>query len=172
MKKLVIIVAIIFCALISKAQIGVFEFTSVDSTKLTKSECFTVCKTWVINNFKTNAALQMEDKDAGLIIVKGNMSTWIQSGISKCEYVVDFKLTVQIKDYKVKVVLSDFWNTYSYCGGKSNSYVGGSLSDEKSDCLMTKKMWADIKMQSETKVKEPLESIKTDIKNGKKSDNW
>jgi hypothetical protein len=170
MKKLLIAVVFAFLALNINAQ--TFEFTSIDSTKLTKSECFTVCKTWVINNFKTNAALQMEDKDAGLIIVKGNLSTWIQSGLSKCEYVIDFKLTIQIKDYKTKVTLSDFWNTYSYCGGKSNSYVGGSLNDEKSDCLMTKKMWADIKTQSETKAKELLESIKTDIKNGKKSDNW
>lgn len=177
MKKLYLIIISILLCISVKSQTN-FEFTSIDSTKLTKSECFTICETWVANNFKN---VSQSNRDGGIIIINTNMNI-IYSIVSytDCKILINYKFTVQIKDYKIKITVSNFENpsynkTFGLSGHDKTFPGGGAFENEKPQCgwqFMPKSDWNNIKQQSLNTSKNKIENLKQTIKNGNTINNW
>jgi len=138
------------------------ELVTVDSS-LTQNDLYTRAREWFALNFKSaNNVIQMDDKNAGIIIGKGNMS--VTGGKYLADGKIDFTLKIQVKDGRFKYWFTDFVHS-SYKAG----YSGGHLENEKPICgnlFMLKKGWIQVKEIADTEVKSMTASIKAAL--GKK----
>lgn len=167
MKK--ILLALFVLPIIGYSQVDstAFQFTKIDSVKGSKAYLFVNAKSWLASTFNSSkAVIEMEDKDAGVIIGHGtfvkreNSAFGNQVGLS----LISFSIKINLKDNKYRCILSNFNHKYVQTASTFNpnqSYAmnnltssltsnesGGSLDDEKPDCggmFMTRKQWQKIK---------------------------
>lgn len=159
MKKIFIVLAVLI-PVIAKAQSpNNFEFTFVDSVDLPKDDIYIRARSWVATTFKSSQhVIQMEDKDAGRIICKGNFPHPAKNvfGNTLCFEAIHFTLTIDVKDGRYRTVYNDMHHTgCNYPGGALPTGSGGSLSNEKPGCgtlLKTRKQWKDIQKDAVTQV--------------------
>lgn len=138
------------------------EFTglvTVDTT-LTKNELYSKTKEWFAKSFKSaNDVIQMDDKEAGIIIGKGNFSDRKSCGI------INFTLKVQVKDGRYKYWFSNFKHEEVQKG-----WSGGLLENEKPDCgyfFMAKRVWIKyIPAIVNQNVKLMIQSLKKSLSKG------
>lgn len=97
---------------ILKAQDSPLEFSEVINAEgKTVAQIYPIVKSWIAISFKSaNSVIQMDDKDNGMIICKGNFSYRAPGGSTyRCiDGAVDFTLKIQIRDGRYKVTLNDF----------------------------------------------------------------
>lgn len=184
MKKLLLILIVFFnLSAISQTDNSKFEFSLIDSTQGSKAELYTYAKSWLANTFvSSKSVIDMEDKEAGRIIGKGMFTKRVNSpfGNKVGMDVIYFTITIDVKDNKYRIKLSDFNHKYlqqarsdltiSDSGNFDKSRQGGDLSDDKPDCgglIMTKKQWSKIKDYSEEESLSLLDSIKKAMQEGK-----
>lgn len=88
---------------------GDYHFTEVVSTDgISSNDLFANAITWVSKLFSNpKSVIQLQDKDAGLLVIKGISS---QDSIST----TSFKLTIQVKDGRYKYDLSDIITAYDF----------------------------------------------------------
>jgi len=138
------------------------ELVTVDST-MTQDELYTKAREWMALNFKSaNSVIQMDDKNAGIIIGKGNIP--VTGGKYLADGKIDFTLKIQVKNGRFKYWFTDFVHA-SYKEG----YSGGHLENDKPACgnfFMLKKGWTQVKEITDTDVKSMIISIKSAL--GKK----
>lgn len=108
-----------------------YGFTTVDSSKENKDELYLKAKSWLAKTFvSANSVIQLDDKEAGKIIGKGAMLYDDGSDYYKVHHTVRYTLTVNVKNNKYRLVLSDFINEGYANNDKINGY-GLLLDDEK-----------------------------------------
>lgn len=79
-----------------------------------KDKLYSLSKQFLIQAFKdSKEVIQLDDKEGGIIIAKGNFSYQQSNAKFPCgrlsgKGIVEFTLKIQIKDGKIKVTLSDF----------------------------------------------------------------
>jgi len=96
---------------------GVVEVSSVN-----KADLYVRALSWVAMAYKSaNSVIQMQDKEAGQIIVKGVINA---SGMGDYTGVVRHTLSIYIKDGKYKYVLTNFTHD---AAGASGVVSGGAL---------------------------------------------
>ncbi len=91
------------------------EVVQLDSS-VTKSQIYTTAREWIATTFKSaKNVIQMDDKESGKIIAKGNlqlvgivMHSLLRNGNSQCMGHMNFTLSIQAKDGRYKYILTDF----------------------------------------------------------------
>lgn len=118
----------------------------------TKADLYARAHDWVARSYRSaNDVLQLQDKDAGHLIVKG--FTRVASKGSDFG-LVRHTLTIYVKDGRYKYTITDLIHED---GGSPNIYSAGPLEQEKGRFFIinisTGQTWADIKGQANHQVR-------------------
>lgn len=117
MKKILFLLLVFSCKSFSQElprdSTGIIMFSKIiPADSVSKQDLFIRCREWVTDHFKSaKDVIQYEDKDAGKIVCKGNMDfvTYDIFGLeSNATAWIDFKLSIDVKDNKVRCRMSDF----------------------------------------------------------------
>ena len=144
------------------------EIVFVDST-VSQVELYIIAREWITMNFKSAlAVIQMEDKEAGILIGKGNLNIEVTMYLTNS--VVNFTFKIQVKNGKYRYWLTDFVHVSNQQG-----FSGGSLEDDKPDCgtfNMMKKGWEQVKEQTDAKIKLLIVDLKREMTQKTNNNNW
>jgi len=136
------------------------EVINLDST-FKQSNLFYNANEWIAENFRSaKDVIQMSDKDAGIIIIKGSIPLRVTAFLTDGS--ISFTLKIQVKNGKYKYTFSNYYHT-SY---KGDEYSGGSLDNEQQNCIglyMMKKGWTQIKEQADEYTKLMINSLKQNM---------
>jgi len=146
--------------------------TKIDSVNA--PDLYQRARAFMALTFKSaNSVIQMDDKEAGIIIGKGNYDG-IVSGIGKPQVYgpVNFTVTINIKDGRYKLTITDFYNDYAAMKG----YIPfGSFDfvDCKHKALVNYKKYYD---EIRSKIPEFCNNFRTSLfqamKSPAKKDDW
>lgn len=142
------------------------DLVLVDSS-LTKEKLYLKAKEWFAQSFRSaNDVIQMDDKEAGIIVGKGLFSTRYTIGN------IHFTMKVQVKDGRYKYWISNFRHEEL-----THNWSGGFLENEKPDCgyfLIAKKAWVEyIPNAVVEKTILMIQGLKTSLSlDVDKKDNW
>lgn len=146
---------------VSGEPIQFTKILKVDSTK-TKDDLYSNGLEWFATNYKNSKyVLQMQDKDAGLILGKATISVLMGTRV---EY-VDYTIKMAFKNGRIKYDLSDFTNN-SYGLIKDGEVVKANWMIKG----MVKKQYAMIKKKSAEEVYMIASSIESSFSQKKKED--
>jgi hypothetical protein len=143
----------------SAAELGAYPIDSdthlityqgvIEAPGVSKAVLYTRANAWVAKTYRSaNDVIQMQDKDAGQLILKG-LSRVTSRGANAG--VVRHTLTIYVKDGRYKYVLTDFTHDAS---AAPNVASGGPLEQAEANLfgfggLGSKKTWADVKSQAD-----------------------
>lgn len=111
-----------FDTIFPRTENGIEYVKIIEADSLKKGEIILRLKQWAINNFQyQKAALQSEDLEAGYFLYQGTMLNtynmpkgWgyglLSSQIYTTTYETKFTISIYVKDYKFKVVVSSITN--------------------------------------------------------------
>jgi hypothetical protein len=123
----------------------------VEVPGVSKADLYTRAHGWVATAYRSaNTVIQMQDKEAGQLVVKGLTRVTLRSlGLNADAGAVRHTLTIYVKDGRYKYVLTDLTHDGA---GVPNIYAAGPLEREEGKIYSlgsaTKKQWADIKRQA------------------------
>lgn len=144
------------------------ELVKVDSM-ISQNDLYLKAKEWMARTFNSaKEVIQMDDKDAGIIIGKGNFLEG-----KACR--INFTLKIQVKNGRFKYWFSDF----SHDCNPLSQYNGGRLENDKPDCgyfMMAKREWKQmIPDVTEANIGLMILDLKSSLSNtsiGNLKDNW
>ena len=174
MKKAFLNIPFLLFGSILYAQTERVEFKVIDSLNLPKQELYVRARSFIAYSFKNSKnVIQMDDKEAGKIICKGSM-TPSSKGTFGITYQnnVDFTLTVDLKDGKYRVVITDLYHSGL---GPQKEYAGGAIENEKPACgtfFIPKKDWDKMKEVIKKEASDYLESFKVAMNKEVKKDDF
>lgn len=173
----IIIALILFlCPNITKAQGTPLEFSEViNADGKTVAQIYPIVKSWIAISFKSaNSVIQMDDKESGVFICKGNFSYRAPGGFTYryIDGIVEFMLKVQIRDGRFKVTLSDFAHKSldSMC---ASTWSFGLITDRekyKESGLQDnryKKTWPDLQLKCKETSLNTFQGLKDAISGAK-----
>ena len=159
-----------------------------------KDKLYSLSKLFVVQAFKdSKEVIQLEDKENGVIIGKGNFSHQFSNPRFNCNRetgkgIVEFTLKIQVKDGKIKVTMTDFNHSpdrvtpYGYSYSIPNKVNLGMIykdksysTDEDEDNGIDKckaDIYKDILSQSFEIYKTMLEKLKVEFSKEIKSEDW
>lgn len=122
----------------------------VEVPGVSKADLYTRANAWVANTYRSaNAVIQMQDKEAGQLIVKGLTRVTVRSlGMNADAGVVRHTLTIYVKDGRYKYVLTGLTHDGT---GTPNIFSAGPLEQEIGKLYSmgnSKKQWDEIKRQA------------------------
>lgn len=98
-----------------------FKWEKVDSVKKSKDQLYSDIKQYIALNWKSaNNVIQNEDKDAGIITVKGTIEMQESLMMSTYSYTYQYIVIFRVKDNKFKVTIDDVTCISAYQNGKPN----------------------------------------------------
>jgi hypothetical protein len=156
------------------AQTEKVEIKIVDSIPLSKTELYVRAKAFLANSFNSlQHVIQMDDKEAGVIICKGSMDV-LSKGTFGIKYInnVDFTIKIDIKEGKYRAIISDLRHTGL---GNQDDLAGGAIENEKPSCgtlFIPKKDWAKMKDAIQIKATSFLEDLKLSMHKEVKKDDF
>lgn len=129
MKNINLIFLFLLIAFVGNAQLVSEnkDYVLVDSVDLTKGEIYAKTKYFIADNWvSANNVIQLDDKETGLLLLKGNYKTTIYlQAMRMYEYYYYFDYTIEfrMRDGKFKISIKDIDNSksfsdYSTAGGK------------------------------------------------------
>lgn len=174
MKKIICTLGILFLPIFAFAQEEneesfptPFKFTLIDTVELSKNEIYVKVFEWVAKKFNSaNDVIQMQDKEAGKIIGKGNFTVdGPKNGFGTPLSIdrVKFTLTIDIKDGRYRCVISDMLHEAGPSKGRMSSPSYGSLEAEsvpKEMGFSMQRRWDGIKSSAMADSKKLLRSLK------------
>ncbi|MFZ4401987.1 MAG: DUF4468 domain-containing protein [Bacteroidales bacterium] len=115
MKKIFIIIMLFFIFKIAFSQVPpmvdkkvIYSQVEKLDTTVKKATLYANAKMWFANSFKSaNDVIQLDDKENGIILGKGNVSKDEVSFLTKTTYRWKFTVKFQVKDGKYKVEFYD-----------------------------------------------------------------
>ncbi len=147
----------------------------VDANNITSDELFLRAHTWVANRFKSaNNVIQLNDKEAGRLIGKGNLDAGIpksNSGIIKSGILVFvyFTVDIQVKEGKYKYSFTDL-----HCISAGTEAVYDLMSSRVIKNAVWQKSldkdWYEVKLDINNKMEALVDSLKEAM--NKSSDEW
>lgn len=186
MKVLILLTGLLFSATLSYTQV----ILPVDSTtnKITYSEVVAVdgnsagvlyskVKDWLTVSFKDSKnVLDLDDAINFKIVGKWQFSVWQMGNLGKEPNGghVDYTLTIMLKDNRYKYIITDFYHDRDSKtpGGYG---AGGNLELETPQCgkfFMTMKNWGRIQEQTDTYIKQLVQSLKVHMGTKSQAEGW
>lgn len=165
-----------------KVPITNLSFNRVINTdSVGKINIYNSIKEWVGLNFKSaKNVIQIDDKDAGMLILKGNM-TYSFGGLTYMCYdgYVDYTINIKIKDNRYKVEISDFIHTVKIGNSKSCELGLVTTKELYQESGFQKgynnKVWKHLKYKSEffsNQIFDELNKQTINVKNTNKDTDW
>jgi hypothetical protein len=113
MKNLVTVIIMVISSLLSFGQNTIDKDVIFESTK-NKDLLYTNAKMFIAENFKSaNDVIQLDDKENGVILVKGVVSENIVVAVQSLTYYFSFTMKIMIKDNKYRIIIENIENTIS-----------------------------------------------------------
>ena len=117
MKSLIILILLTFSLNNLFSQTN-FVWEKTDSIAKTKSQIYTDTKMFIAENWKSSkGVIENDDKEGGIILIKGNVIKSDTYTMNVLEYVYAYTLTFRMKDNKYKLTLDNV-----YCKSVSDSF--------------------------------------------------
>jgi len=114
----VIILLLISSSLYSQES---FQWEKVDSVGKTKEQIYTDTKIFIANTWKSaQNVIQNDDKDGGVIIVRGSSTHKIMHYLNYYTYVYSYTVTFKMKDNKYKISIDNVFCDKAYPVGQAN----------------------------------------------------
>lgn len=184
MKVLILLTGLLFSATLSYTQV----ILPVDSTtnKITYSEVVAVdgnsagvlyskVKDWLTVSFKDSKnVLDLDDAINFKIVGKWQFKVWQMGNLGKMPNGghVNYTLTIMLKDNRYKYIITDF-NHETDRG--DYGFSGGRLEFEVPECgkfYLTMKNWERIKEQTDTYIKQLVQSLKVHMGTKSQAEGW
>lgn len=121
MKKYLLVLFILGMNFISFSQSDTsFTWKVTDTTSKTKNEIYSFTKSFIANKWKSaNNVIQNDDKEGGIIILKGTISQSVpvkmSGGIILYEYIYTYTISIRFKDNKYQFLVDDIYCNSTYC---------------------------------------------------------
>lgn len=88
-----------------------------------KDELYTRARVWFAKTFKSaNHVIQMEDKENGILIGKAAMKVYHKAMVTHYHGLINYTVTIQVKDGRFKYSISDFNHTASGATATNEDY--------------------------------------------------
>lgn len=143
MEKIKVMITLIMCFIVIKT-FGQNPEMNVDKTfesTETKDVLYSKSKMFISEMFKSaNDVIQNDDKENGIILVKGIIKESFEYSMKTLDYNFSFTMKIYVKDNKYRIVISDVSNSsapYQHNKLMINNYRGAF-----SDNLPKNKYWA------------------------------
>lgn len=168
---------IMLSPLLSPAQSPVVYTDVVNVDGVTKEQLFIRTREWFNNTFKSaKDVFQILDKESGELAGKGSMTVhavWQYLGKKTIYYLVDFSLSIRVKDSKYKYEIKNL-NVSDYVSGINFGLITSSDEYPERTPFVPKKkannLWKDIKEDTDIHVKRLIASLYISLKDGSASD--
>lgn len=129
-------------------------------------------KKWFVNTFKSaQEVIQLEDRDQGVIVGKGNLGVTLSMLSSQNVGYVRFTVKIEVKEGRYRYSFTDFWHEV----GSSTAVSPGDLRASKPGgglLSMGMKNWNGIKEQTDQNVKAMIASLAKDMQAKSDVDDW
>ncbi|MFZ1788864.1 MAG: DUF4468 domain-containing protein [Saprospiraceae bacterium] len=87
-----------------------FNFDKIDSTSYLKNEIYSATKLFIAKTWKSaNNVIQNDDKESGLIVVKGISKQTIAAYFTEYQYSYAYTFTFRMKDNKFRITLDEIY---------------------------------------------------------------
>ena len=128
MKKIMIVLVgvLIGFATVSFAQTG-FKFEKTDSVSKTKSQLYSDTKMFIAETWKSaHNVIQNDDKEAGMILVKGLTSITCGRGLTIYTFTYSYNVKFLMKNSKYKIIAENI----QYLHGPTPAWDGKQLNPQ------------------------------------------
>jgi len=150
MRKLILLLALLPIFAFSQTN---FKWEKVDSTNKTKAQLYTDTKLFIAQEWKSaKNVIQNDDKDGGIILIKGIINTSLVVFIHEYDYTYGYTVTFKFKDNKFKIIVDNVYCERAYfvgghqevgciepcdnCTKIGNGFTSEKFSKEKIDTMM------------------------------------
>jgi hypothetical protein len=177
MKKLLVLTLV----LVSLISYGQTEGTPLSYSKVIeipntpKNQLYDMCKQWLASSYKSlNNVSQLDDKENGIFIGKGNMSWYSEVFSMQCSTgSIDYQIKLQVKDNKLKIELGNFEHHAKITSSGTCSI--GLLTDREEYKTgffygPFNKVWVQMKNDTKNYFDKLSNSLETSFKSSKKDD--
>jgi hypothetical protein len=97
-----------------------FKWDVIDSIPKSKMTIYTDTKIFIANNWKSaKSVIQLDDKDAGVIVLKGSSIQKVNHQLNVFTYVYNYTVTFRMRDNRFKIMLSDVYCDSAYPVGQA-----------------------------------------------------
>lgn len=176
MKNLLLIFLVFVSSNLLAQQNFVWEKT--DTVAKTKDDIYSDTKMFIAENWKSaKAVIQNDDKEGGLILVKGKTIQILSHSLYTCEYTYSYNVVFRMKDQKYKITIDNVYCESAYVGGRKlkevQPFEGGNVPEMRpteGGSIPKKKL---IELMSE--LKSELQNIVddyTEYLNGNQNSDW
>ncbi len=108
-----------------------FEWDIIDNCAKTKEQLYSDTKIFIANTFNSaQDVIQNDDRDVGIIIVKGIMSAVVNTTFTKYKYDFMCTITFMVKENRFRIKVN---NVTCYDGDRYNSAISFEWRD--SECI-------------------------------------
>lgn len=173
-----LILAILLLNFLSVNGQSSFEFSQIDSIQGSKGELFVRAMAWMANTFNSaKSVIQMQDKEAGKIVGKAVIPWEYRFMGDGCKCSIHYIITIDCKDNKVRIVLSNFY--HEGCSkytksGDAGILDGGSLDQKEQQWKgglkgKKQKWWDDIRNTATKEANLIITSFRSEMQSPKLS---
>lgn len=144
------------------------EIVKADST--TKEKLYLKGREWLANTFKSSKeVIEMDDKEAGLIIGKGTLVVSLNGDWGY----IHFTVALYFKDGRYKYEIKNITHEHPKSASGSLLGDGGAIENENPGCgkmYMTQKQWDKIKANADSNIKILIADLKKSMLKTKSKD--
>lgn len=174
MKSILSLITILMITLSSTAQTN-FKWEKVDSVNKTKAQIYTDTKMFIAKTWKSaQDVIQNDDKEAGMILIKGNMSKHIiVMGIQDYCYTYNYTITFLMKDNKFKITLDNVYCESAIFMTNPSAYIS-KIQPFEGECTegFNKKKTTVMMAEVKTGLQELVDSYLSEIKTPTVTKEW
>jgi len=122
MKKILLLSIALFLIYSASAQAD-FKWGKIDSIPKSKSQIYSDTKTFLSNVWKSaDKIIQRDDKEAGIIVVKGKSVQIFNFALCPYEYTYEYVVTFKMRDGMYKITIDHVYCSSAF-GGKDRSAI-------------------------------------------------
>lgn len=173
MKKIFLFSAILSMAFFNLSYSQENKLIKIDSVDMSKDELFSRAKSYIAYAFKSaNSVTQLDDKENGKIITKGNFTSVTQQSLGKYASVINFTLTIDVRDGRFRGVITDLYHDGLV---SEPSHLGGSFENDKpviGTLYFPKNYWIKVKEKGVLDAQEILENFAAYMKSKSETDDF
>jgi hypothetical protein len=140
-----------------------FKWEKIDTIGKTKEQLYTDTKIFIANTWKSSQdVLQNDDKDSGIIILRGSSSQKINYLLTTFHYIYSYTVTFKMKDNKYKISIDNVFCDKAYLIGKIDNNIC-KIEPFDGEYIKCKRGFMGNATLPENKALELMEKLKSEI---------